>query len=831
MKKLLTMFALVGAMFVSCKEYDDTELWDNVNDLKDRVTALEELCSRINSDISALQSVVTALQQNEYITKIEPLTENGKEVGYKIYFSKSGSITIYHGEDGEKGDKGDKGDTYIPEFGVKQDGDGVYYWTIDGEWATDAEGNKIPARGPKGDQGEQGPAGPQGPQGEQGVPGEQGPAGAQGPQGEQGEQGEQGVPGEQGPAGPQGPQGEQGEKGEQGEPGVTPQLKIEDDTWYVSYDNGGSWLPLGTATGTVLPGNSCIFTNVEDGEDEVTFTLADGSTIVIPKGSTVALGITFDAEDLLVMSPNSTRELSYTITSSTGEATIEVVSSADVKAKVVATDALTGKIEIRTGEAIDEYSKVVVLVTNGEKALMRTILFEEAGLVINAENTTTIGAAGGEVALNFISNVECEVVIPEDVNWISAASTRAMEEKSLSVVVTPNDGIDRSAKVKVQSLDGKLSLEYTIIQTGEKALYIYGEATEAGTEIANAIEFNVAGEDKYTLYTKLTAGSYSLVANNKPGAKSYILNGETLVEGEGTLQNDTENVYRISVDVAAGTLSLEAITQVRLRNEANGNWTYDFTYVGNGVWEVTDINNINRIGWNGERYYFEAWANGVEEIWGYSRSNNDGPEVYHSSADVDPTTGLPTQYIYIRQRGDISRWDYTFKDGRNGTLEHNLKEIYLHMNGNERHNHPFYTIRGEWGEYYGGDKNVPYENEFVYFAKSLTESTVFALNSVIIYDPKHPEGIDVINKVTYFDDMSLTIKRSTRKMWVAVNDTNCPFNAWGVELPEGDMECTIDSENVLRTIEGQAIATFDNDGYITLFRLGSDKISYKYTFM
>ena len=45
--------------------------------------------------------------------------------------------------------------------------------------------------------------------------------------------------------------GPQGEKGEDGEDGVTPQLKVGDDNlWYVSYDEGSTWLSLGvSATG------------------------------------------------------------------------------------------------------------------------------------------------------------------------------------------------------------------------------------------------------------------------------------------------------------------------------------------------------------------------------------------------------------------------------------------------------------------------------------------------------------------------------------------------------------------------------------------------------
>ncbi len=700
------MFALVGAMFVSCDDYDDTDLWNSVNDLEDRVTALEELCGRLNNDISALQSVVNALQQNDYITSVEPLTEGGKEVGYVINFSKSGSVTIYHGEDGAQGEQGAQGDTYIPEFGVKKDTDDVYYWTLDGEWVTDAEGNKIPAQGPKGDQGEQGPAGPQGPQGEQGEQGEQGP------QGEQGEQGEQG------------PQGEQGEQGPQGEAGVTPQLKIENDTWYVSYDNGGTWSPLGSAVGTTTPGSACIFTGVEEGENEVTFTLAGGTTIVIPKyeaPAEVTLGIEFDAEDLLVMSPNSTRELSYTITSSTGEATIEVVSSSDVKAKVVATDALIGKIEIRTGAAIDEYSKVVVLVTNGEKALMRTILFEEAGLSINTEDTIHVDADGGEVVLSFLSNVECEVVIPEDAHsWLSAASTRTMVEHSITLVAAANEGAARSAVVTVKSKDGKLAIEYTVAQGAAKSLFIYGAASEFGEAISGAREFRVIGEKQYQLYTKLTAGEYSLVSSNKEDATSYILSEGLLVEGEGTLQNETEAVYRITVDLVAKSITMEAITGVRMHGCDDGNWSNsNYTYVGDGVWECKGITNLGRIGWHAKRYRFAAMANDVEEVWGCHRSDNYNPEVYHYQSEDPTNNNLPPQYIYTRTRGDIDNWAYSFKDGKGGSMEHNLEEVYLHMNGNERHNHPYYQIRCTWGEFYGGDKSQTINTDFVYIGQTL----------------------------------------------------------------------------------------------------------------
>ncbi|EKC61454.1 hypothetical protein LEA_12349, partial [human gut metagenome] len=54
-----------------------------------------------NTNISSLQTIVTALQKNDYVTNVTPIMQNGKEVGYTITFSKSNPITIYHGKDGQ----------------------------------------------------------------------------------------------------------------------------------------------------------------------------------------------------------------------------------------------------------------------------------------------------------------------------------------------------------------------------------------------------------------------------------------------------------------------------------------------------------------------------------------------------------------------------------------------------------------------------------------------------------------------------------------------------------------------------------------------------------
>lgn len=151
MKKLLSLITLIGVItFSSCK-YDDDDLWNSVHGLENRVAKLEELCKQMNTNISSLQKIVEALEKNDYVTNVTPVMQNGKEIGYTIVFSKSNPITIYHGKDGQAGSDGDDGTT--PSIGVKQDTDGIYYWTLNGEWLTDDLGDKIKAEGVDGDDG------------------------------------------------------------------------------------------------------------------------------------------------------------------------------------------------------------------------------------------------------------------------------------------------------------------------------------------------------------------------------------------------------------------------------------------------------------------------------------------------------------------------------------------------------------------------------------------------------------------------------------------------------------------------------------------------------
>ena len=248
-------------VLTSC-QFDDSDIWNKLNeheqaikDHENRILALEELCKQMNTNISALQTIVEALQNNDYVTSVTPVVKDGITIGYTITFSKSQPITIYHGKDGKDGANGQDGkdgkDSYTPQISVRQDEDGVYYWTLDGEWLLDDSGNKIKAVGTDGKDGQNGK---------------------------------------------DGADGKDGQNGADGKDAIIPQLKIENDYWHISYDNGTTWQLLGKATGEDGK-NGQDGANGSDGKDggiiiavhetqtEVIFILFDGSSIVISKSS------------------------------------------------------------------------------------------------------------------------------------------------------------------------------------------------------------------------------------------------------------------------------------------------------------------------------------------------------------------------------------------------------------------------------------------------------------------------------------------------------------------------------------------------------------------
>lgn len=83
-----TLIALTALITMSsCARFDDSEIWDKLQEHEDRIQKLEEMCSRLNENITALQAVLTALEENDYVTDVVKIMEDGVEIGYAITFA------------------------------------------------------------------------------------------------------------------------------------------------------------------------------------------------------------------------------------------------------------------------------------------------------------------------------------------------------------------------------------------------------------------------------------------------------------------------------------------------------------------------------------------------------------------------------------------------------------------------------------------------------------------------------------------------------------------------------------------------------------------------
>lgn len=313
MKKLFILLAatLVGILQTSC-EYDDADIWNEMDSIKDRVETLEQAAIKTNEDIAALQAIINALQKNVYVADVE-----NNANGYTIKFSDDTNATITNGKDGKNG-------TNAPIISVKMDTDGSYYWTMDGEWLL-VDGEKVRANGIDGVNGEDAIA-PQirinGSTKEWEISTDGGETWvstgvvAEGKDGADGEDGKDGLNGENGSTpvisikkdtdgnyywtlngewiiADGGKVRANGSDGGNGSNGIAPQIRINEETkeWEISTDGGLTW----TSTGIVAEGQNgsngqngtngdSFFKSVDlSNPDYVIITLADGNVFLLAR--------------------------------------------------------------------------------------------------------------------------------------------------------------------------------------------------------------------------------------------------------------------------------------------------------------------------------------------------------------------------------------------------------------------------------------------------------------------------------------------------------------------------------------------------------------------
>ena len=400
--KVLSM-ALVAALAISC--YDDTKVWEKLDSLEAKLT---ELTSQVNS----VSSIVSALEQKVYVKAVTEVTG-----GYEIEFTDGKKVTVKDGKDGAN----------APEIGATKDVDGIYYWTLGGEWLLDAAGNKVPA-------------------------------------------------------------------------GMgQPKLKTENGQWYISAD-GKEWALIG-------PDVACTIKNVAVAADAVTFTLADGTEIVIPLVQVI--DITFNIPEENVYGAESL-EFSYVITGGTEKNRVAAICTSGV-ASVTATDANNGVIKISSLVGAD--FECTVFVTDGvERTIFKTLKFR-SGVFTTEEDEIYVGFDAAVLTIPVATSMEF-VVTPE-CDWITLAAETKAEVKTVEIVLNVAANADmasRSAYVSFVPKDeaaADMAFKVAVFQTGH------------ANKVWSAEVKDIEGYDPTQRVKLAKYGDYILLANT---TKVYLLN-------------------------------------------------------------------------------------------------------------------------------------------------------------------------------------------------------------------------------------------------------------------------------------------------------------------
>ena len=387
----------IAAMMTFTGCYDDTDLMNRMDQAEADIAELQQLVKDINTNISSLVTVVDALKNSDQITSVTPLSDGS---GYTITFSKSGTITIYNGKNGVDGTNGTNGsngqngiDGHTPVISVKLDTDGQYYWTVDGEYLTDADGKKIPATAHI----------------------------------------------------------------------ATPQIRINEGNFEISYNEGMTWEVIGNAGAS----DDVVFKQVIDGPASVLFVLSDGTQIEIPKTQQFVINVT--STDV-VASAGQQAFVDFTVSGADENTVVDAFGTKGYEASVMMSNASTGSLTITVPDPMTD-GKVYLMAVKSDGSTAARIFSCEEG-VFSVDETAfaaKVPAAGGNVEVPVRTNVSGYMVMVDPGNqWIQHVETKAVKTETLVFSVEANTSTEeRSGKVIIMPPMGMgMPANYVIVQEG-----------------------------------------------------------------------------------------------------------------------------------------------------------------------------------------------------------------------------------------------------------------------------------------------------------------------------------------------------------------------------
>jgi len=275
----------------------------------------------------------------------------------------------------------------------------------------------------------------------------------------------------------------------------------------------------------------------------------------------------------------------------------------------------------------------------------------------------------------------------------SGAQTQAtVSQKDLNKIASLA-GIQASSSGKIKwgvlaskATNAKMSAETRTLQierpagfaTVPDSLFIFGTATEAGSDPANAIPLKKTADGIFELYTSLTAGSYLLTdQRNANGTEYYIdVNNSNIIKLGNTPTEVTgaTKAYRLNYDFNVATSEMREIQSIGLFQSANDVEIGQLAYVGNSTWEIDSLPVV-----------FVQFSWGRDDRYKFIIHTPAGLEYVGSqNADNVPPAGQPASYFYLLPVTN-DQWSNTYKFDLSAD-NHSVKvDVYFKADGPYTH--------------------------------------------------------------------------------------------------------------------------------------------------
>ncbi|MCW1734437.1 SusE domain-containing protein [Anaerorudis cellulosivorans] len=189
-------------------------------------------------------------------------------------------------------------------------------------------------------------------------------------------------------------------------------------------------------------------------------------------------------------------------------------------------------------------------------------------------------------------------------------------------------------------------------------VYITGEASEGGTDLAHAQKMKVVSNGTFEVYTQVLANKPFYFTDGITGTPRQFYTSNGLVKENGTTTLSNGGVYRIILDFNTGAATYTLVEKIGFFFCPSNAVLFELPYIGNGIFKATKQTvTFKQESWGrDQRYKFRMF---VRENGG----QGDSEELEWGTlnqTDSPPTATSPESYYHM-QLVTPTQWDNKWK--------------------------------------------------------------------------------------------------------------------------------------------------------------------------